>query len=151
MNDRVGLEEVFSKEEIREVIFSCEGDKSPGPDKFNLDFIKNCLDVVGEDIIGFIQAFHKSEKLPKAWRIIGQFDKLVACIRLFPSCLLQNIRGRLVRLFQGIKLHLFLEGRFWMGSLLLMKLLIMPLEKRRIICYLSLILLKRTIVWIGSF
>ncbi|XP_058759955.1 uncharacterized protein LOC131633261 [Vicia villosa] len=34
------LEEEFSMEEIREVVFSCEGDRSPGPDGFNLEFIK---------------------------------------------------------------------------------------------------------------
>ncbi|XP_058762167.1 uncharacterized protein LOC131635557 [Vicia villosa] len=47
--DSVDLEEMFSREEIKEAIFESEGDKSPGPDGFNLEFIKKCWSIVGED------------------------------------------------------------------------------------------------------
>lgn len=40
-----------------------------------MDFIKNCWEVVGEDIIGFIQEFHKSAKLPK--EMISYFVTLI--------------------------------------------------------------------------
>ncbi|XP_058752306.1 uncharacterized protein LOC131625459 [Vicia villosa] len=34
--ERLALKEKFSREEIREVVFGCEGDRSPGPDGYNL-------------------------------------------------------------------------------------------------------------------
>lgn len=32
----------FTTEEVREAVWSCEGNKSPGPDEFNFTFIKSC-------------------------------------------------------------------------------------------------------------
>ncbi|XP_058776653.1 uncharacterized protein LOC131650973 [Vicia villosa] len=64
--DSCSLEEQFSREEIKAAIFACEGDKSPGPDGFNLSFIKRCWSIVGEDFVAFIQEFHHLAKLPKA-------------------------------------------------------------------------------------
>lgn len=70
---------MFSREEIREVIFGCEGDRSPGSGGLNMEFINRCYEVVGEDIIGFVQEFHRNAKLPKAMTssfltLIPKFD-----------------------------------------------------------------------------
>lgn len=43
VEEKEGLEEMFTREQIREVIFGCEGDRSPGPDGFNMEFIKKVL------------------------------------------------------------------------------------------------------------
>lgn len=64
--DSEGLEEQFAKEEIKKVIFECHGDKSSGPDGFNLLFIKNFWNIVGEDFVDFIKEFHRIAKLHKA-------------------------------------------------------------------------------------
>jgi len=32
--------EVFSEEKVKEVVWQCEGSKSPDPDGFNFNFIK---------------------------------------------------------------------------------------------------------------
>lgn len=40
------LEELFSRDEIREVVFSCDGDSSPGPDAFNKYFLKKSWEVL---------------------------------------------------------------------------------------------------------
>ena len=32
----------FSEEEVKEAGWQCGGTKSPGPDEFNFNFIKNC-------------------------------------------------------------------------------------------------------------
>ncbi|XP_058757340.1 uncharacterized protein LOC131630577 [Vicia villosa] len=45
--ERLQLDEEFTREEIKEVVFSCDGDKSPGPDGFNIDFIKRMLGICG--------------------------------------------------------------------------------------------------------
>ncbi|KAK3189706.1 hypothetical protein Dsin_029267 [Dipteronia sinensis] len=38
--DREALEGKFTKEEVREALSSCDGNKAPGPDGFNFNFIK---------------------------------------------------------------------------------------------------------------
>lgn len=40
--DNILLLRPFSKEEIRAEFWSCDEEKSPGPDGFNLRFIKEC-------------------------------------------------------------------------------------------------------------
>ncbi|CAL5184996.1 unnamed protein product [Lathyrus oleraceus] len=64
--DRQFLEEKFPEEEIKESIWDCDGDRSPDPGGFNLDFLKHCLNIVGIDVINFIQDFHETSILPKA-------------------------------------------------------------------------------------
>ena len=38
----LGLEKDFDEEEIKRAIWDCGEDKSPGPDGFNMEFIKKC-------------------------------------------------------------------------------------------------------------
>jgi hypothetical protein len=51
---REPLEAPFSKEEIEEVVKGLPNEKSPGPDGFNNEFMKNCWSIVSEDIIQLI-------------------------------------------------------------------------------------------------
>jgi hypothetical protein len=41
IEDNAELIAPFSIEEVKEAVWSCDGNKSPGPDGFNLNFIKN--------------------------------------------------------------------------------------------------------------
>ncbi|CAI8601182.1 unnamed protein product [Vicia faba] len=68
--ERVMLEEEFSREEIKEVVFSCKGDRSPRPDGFNLGFIKKCWEIVGNEVVLCIQDFHLKDSLPRALSVI---------------------------------------------------------------------------------
>lgn len=54
----MSLEDMFTKEYIREVVFGYDGDRIPGPDGFNMEFLKICPEVVGEDMVSFIQEFY---------------------------------------------------------------------------------------------
>lgn len=38
--DNVLLEKPFSLEELKDAIWDCDGDKTPGPDGFSLEFFK---------------------------------------------------------------------------------------------------------------
>ncbi|PNX80406.1 cysteine-rich receptor-like protein kinase, partial [Trifolium pratense] len=60
------LLEPFSEEEVREIIWSCDGNKSPGPDGFNLNFLKFCWPIVKSDVMAFLSEFHSNAVLPKA-------------------------------------------------------------------------------------
>ncbi|XP_058732576.1 uncharacterized protein LOC131604104 [Vicia villosa] len=55
----------FSLKEIKEVIWSCEGKKLPGPDGFNLGFFKSCWVVIKADLEKFVYEFYIHPVLPK--------------------------------------------------------------------------------------
>ncbi|CAK8576583.1 unnamed protein product [Lathyrus sativus] len=65
VEDVIVLEEKFCVEEIREVIFEEDENKSLGPDGFNVKFIKRCCDIVGKEVVDCINEFHDSTWLPK--------------------------------------------------------------------------------------
>ncbi|CAI8598018.1 unnamed protein product [Vicia faba] len=67
--EKDSLEENFSRENFREVVFSCEGDRSLGPNGFNLDFLKRCWNVIGEEVIYCVQQFYHKAILPRAMTI----------------------------------------------------------------------------------
>lgn len=64
-NNRM-LKENFSSEEIREVMWNSKGDISPTPDGYNLDLIKKCWDIVGDEVVQFFLYFHSKAFLSRA-------------------------------------------------------------------------------------
>lgn len=65
-DDNSVLTAPFSVEEVKEVIWESDGNKSPGPDGFNLNFYKGCWDVVERDVMNFFNEFSVTGVLPKA-------------------------------------------------------------------------------------
>ncbi|PNX74096.1 cysteine-rich receptor-like protein kinase [Trifolium pratense] len=64
--DNAILLEPFTEEEVKETIWSCDGNKSPGPDGFNFNFLKSCWTTVKSDIMEFLREFYDNAVLPKA-------------------------------------------------------------------------------------
>jgi hypothetical protein len=56
----------FTLEEISEVVHSCDGSKSPGPDGFNFAFIKEFWDLLKGDVHILFDQFHGNSCLPKS-------------------------------------------------------------------------------------
>ncbi|PNX71762.1 cysteine-rich receptor-like protein kinase, partial [Trifolium pratense] len=56
----------FEEEEVKEIIVNCDGNKSPGPDGFNFNFLKSCWCIVKNDVMAFLKEFHENAVLPKA-------------------------------------------------------------------------------------
>ncbi|PNX75860.1 cysteine-rich receptor-like protein kinase, partial [Trifolium pratense] len=56
----------FDEAEVKDTIWSCDGNKSPGPDGFNLNFFKVCWHIVKKDVMNFLGEFHEKAVLPKA-------------------------------------------------------------------------------------
>lgn len=54
-SDNAFLTSPFTIEEIKETVWSCDGNKSPGLDGFNLNFFKNCWDTLKEEVYASIQ------------------------------------------------------------------------------------------------
>ncbi|XP_028090713.1 uncharacterized protein LOC114290913 [Camellia sinensis] len=70
------LEAKFSENEIVAAVKSCEGNKAPGPDGFNLMMFKKCWKVIKVDVLQFMQEFHQNAKLVKG--INSSFVALIA-------------------------------------------------------------------------
>ncbi|KAK8327880.1 hypothetical protein V6Z11_A11G212100 [Gossypium hirsutum] len=64
--DIASLEKPFSMKEIKEVVWSCDENKAPGPDGFNLCFFLKCWEVVKEDLFEMMVKFFNSGKLEKS-------------------------------------------------------------------------------------
>ena len=55
----------FSDHEIKEAVWSCGGDKCPGPDGFNFNFIKEFWGVLKIDFRRFVDEFHVHGSFPR--------------------------------------------------------------------------------------
>ena len=64
-DDKVLLDKKFDLEEIREAVWDCEGNKSPGPDGFNFTFIKRFWDLLKDDIWRVLNEFYENGRLSK--------------------------------------------------------------------------------------
>ncbi|KAL9681628.1 hypothetical protein QQ045_013414 [Rhodiola kirilowii] len=63
-SQREFLESQISREEVLGALKSCDGNKAPGPDGFNMNFFKRLWFTV-EEVMGFIQEFCDNRRLPK--------------------------------------------------------------------------------------
>ncbi|XP_057790861.1 uncharacterized protein LOC131007971 [Salvia miltiorrhiza] len=59
----------FDFDEIKEAVWSCCGDKSPGPDGFNFTFWRAAWHIVKEDLLQVLKEFHASGKIPKGGNV----------------------------------------------------------------------------------
>lgn len=59
----------IEEEEIKKAVWSCKGSQAPGPDGFNMNFIKEAWDFIKDDIVKFIQSFAESGILPKGFNV----------------------------------------------------------------------------------
>ncbi|PSR84913.1 Endonuclease [Actinidia chinensis var. chinensis] len=63
--DRMTLEKTFLEEEIVRAIKDCSSFKAPGPDGFNLGFVKKAWKILRHDCLEFFFEFHKNGRLVK--------------------------------------------------------------------------------------
>ncbi|XP_071699246.1 uncharacterized protein [Rutidosis leptorrhynchoides] len=63
-SERDGLETPITLEEIKEAVWNCGSDKSPGPDGYSFSFIKHFWEILKNDIFNFVDDFMKSGHLP---------------------------------------------------------------------------------------
>ncbi|KAL8509574.1 hypothetical protein ACS0TY_016699 [Phlomoides rotata] len=73
------LIEEFSVEEIKKVVWSCEDNKSPGPDGYNFKFIKGFWNLLEEEVVRFCSEFHCNGNLAKG--INSTFIVLIPKVR----------------------------------------------------------------------
>lgn len=56
----VWLERPIEENEVREAIFSCDINKSPGPNGFSMGFYQRCWEIVKGDLIKVLNEFHRN-------------------------------------------------------------------------------------------
>ena len=56
-SDRTLLDSRFERDEIIQVVRDLQGDKSPGPDGFNMAFFQKCWRVIESDVMGFFEVY----------------------------------------------------------------------------------------------
>ncbi|CAN0871761.1 LINE-1 retrotransposable element ORF2 protein [Linum grandiflorum] len=55
----------FTEEEVRRVVFSCEGSKAPGPDGFQMGFYKTFWEVIKKDVMSAFDDFYANSFMPR--------------------------------------------------------------------------------------
>lgn len=73
--DYEGLTRIFTEEEVRETVWECDINKSPGPDGYNFGFFMECWDIVREDvtIMGSwceVATLHSSYSYPRKKEVV---------------------------------------------------------------------------------
>jgi len=63
--DKESLIGDVSEEEVKNVVWSCDSSKSPGPDGFNFCFIKYCWVCLKEDFVSAVNDFMVNDKWPR--------------------------------------------------------------------------------------
>ena len=63
-NQSQGLTGPFTDLEIKEAVWGCDGDKCPGPDGFNFNFIKEFWGLLKPDFRRFVDEFHAHGSFP---------------------------------------------------------------------------------------
>jgi hypothetical protein len=66
-DDNATLLEPFSEEEIRDTVWSCDSNKSSGPDGFNINFLKACWPIVKKDVVACWSIGFSSTKTSFGW------------------------------------------------------------------------------------
>ncbi|GJV95117.1 putative RNA-directed DNA polymerase, eukaryota, reverse transcriptase zinc-binding domain protein [Tanacetum coccineum] len=59
------LERPFSREDIKQAVWECGGDRAPGPDGFTFKFYTFFWDLIQDDVVRFVHEFFCSNIFPK--------------------------------------------------------------------------------------
>ena len=79
MEDNLSLIADISEEEIQEAVWQCDGSKSPGPDHYNFNFIKQSWGFMKNEIVVAVALFLEMGVIPKGCN--ASFIALLAKVR----------------------------------------------------------------------
>jgi hypothetical protein len=125
--DNLGLMAPFSLDEIERVVKECDGNKSPGPDGFNFNFIKDSWDLLKGEIRILFDQFHANESLPKSFlsyfvtlipKVESPFTlsdfrpiSLLGCLYKIVAKVLANRLSKVMNNLIALNQSAFLKGR----------------------------------------
>ena len=79
LEDNLSLIAAFSEEEIKDAVWLCDGSKSPGPDDFNMNFVKKSWKFIKDKVVAACVLFHETGCIPKGFN--ASFVALVPKVR----------------------------------------------------------------------
>lgn len=138
----------FSVEEIRQAVWDCEGDKSPGPDGFSMIFYRNHWDIIKDDLIRVFTEFHINGRLARGCNssyialipkkegasilnhfrpisLIGSLYKIVAKVL---ASRIKLVIGNLI----GVTQSAFIKGRFILDGVVVLNEAIEEAKKSKV-------------------
>ncbi|KAG5564631.1 hypothetical protein RHGRI_000728 [Rhododendron griersonianum] len=137
VSQKLTLSSRVSGDEIKQAMWSIEGDKSPGPDGYSFAFFQSNWDVVGSDVIQAIQLFFETGFLPRQWNCTAltlvpkvpspnsiKDYRPIACCNVVYKCVTKVLANRLQQFLPSIVSSCqsaFIKGRSIMDNILLMQ------------------------------
>ena len=123
----VTLNKAISHEEIKEVIFSIDDSKAPGPDGFSSRFFKVAWDIIGSDVCAAVSSFFESGSMLREINctIIALVPNVpnpgsmhdyrpISCCNTIYKCISKNIAARIKQCIPDIispSQSTFVQGR----------------------------------------
>ncbi|XP_057774940.1 uncharacterized protein LOC130993921 [Salvia miltiorrhiza] len=104
--DKMWLIRPFTEEEIKDAIWSCEGNKSPGPEDFNINFWIKSWEVIKDDFIQVMKDFHTKGKIPRDCNssfivLIPNKDEAYSLDEFRPISLICNLYNIIAKVLAG--------------------------------------------------
>ncbi|GJS31327.1 RNA-directed DNA polymerase, eukaryota [Tanacetum coccineum] len=90
--DRLHIEREVSNDEVKNAVWECGMDKSPGPDGFTFGFYRKYWDLIKGDVINAVRFFFTHNDIP------------LGCNSSFITLIPKNINAKLVKEFRPISL-----------------------------------------------
>ncbi|KAF5761553.1 putative RNA-directed DNA polymerase [Helianthus annuus] len=150
--DSAWLERAFSMEEVKAAVWSCGGNKSPGPDGFTFRFIQNFWEIIKGDFLEFVTEFHSRGYLetgcnssfisliPKVKNPMVLNDyrpiNLVGCMSKVVSKLLALRIKKVIHKIVGVEQSAYIKGRHILDGHLVVNELVSWVKKRKKKCLL---------------
>jgi hypothetical protein len=126
-----------SADDIKQVLFSMDDDKAPGPDGYTSAFFKKAWNIVGDDFCSAVQDFFASREIlkqlnhsiialvPKSANANSAADyRFISCCNVTYKVIFKILAGRLAHVLNDIispSQNAFLGGRFMADNINLMQ------------------------------
>ncbi|GKU89788.1 hypothetical protein SLEP1_g3882 [Rubroshorea leprosula] len=145
--DNRQLIEAFTADEIKAAIWECDSSKALGPNGFNFRFVKSEWEVIKEDVIDFLQEFHKNSKMVRGLNysfivLVPKVDNLqkieeykpISLIGVIYKILAKILANRLKKVLDeliGKQQMSFISGRQLMDGVVIANELVDEAKKRK--------------------
>ncbi|MCI20600.1 cysteine-rich receptor-like protein kinase, partial [Trifolium medium] len=120
--ENVRLIRPFSLEEIEGVVNECDGNKSPGPDGFNINFVKAFWSVMKVEMRILFDQFHGNASLPKSF--------LSYFVALIPKVLAKRL-STVMNLIVASTQSAFLKERYLVDGVMVVNEVVDLAKKKR--------------------